>query len=92
MARTKKKGSENGSKRKRKSDDVADWRGVDTERLAHAIATITIAGGAVRFGYTADGGAYSIGLYGDGEPYTEYVRPAEDIDAYIADLTERWAE
>lgn len=92
MATSRKKGAKDGSKRRRKSDDVADWGGADGDLLRRTVAAIALTGGAVRFGYTTDGGAYSIGIYGDGEPYTEYVRPAEDIDEYLRDLTERWTE
>jgi len=65
----------------------ADWATVDMAQIQETIAKVSATGGAVRFGYTADGGAYAIGVYGDGPtPYTEYVRPGEDIDAFLADL------
>lgn len=66
---------------------VADWASVDAEKLKSTIATVALAGGALRLGYTADGGAYAIGIYGDGpEAYTEYVRPSENLDAFLADI------
>lgn len=66
----------------------ADWATVDMAQLQETIAKVTANGGALRFGYTADGGAYALGIYGDGPaPYTEYVRPGEDIDAILADLS-----
>lgn len=74
----------------RNAGDVADWEGANPTLLLRAIALVAIAGGALRLGYTRDGGAYSIGIYGDGEPYTEYVRPNEDIDAYLAALIGAW--
>lgn len=92
MVTKKKKGTENGSKRRRKSDDSADWRAADYDLLSRAVSTIAHQGGALRLGYTTDGGAYSIGIYGDGDAYTEYVRPSEDIDDYLRDLVERWDE
>jgi len=65
----------------------ADWARVDMAQLQETIAYVTRAGGAIRFGYTADGGAYAIGVYGDGSaPYTEYVRPGEDIERVLADI------
>lgn len=64
-----------------------DWGSVDMAQIQETIAKVTKAGGALRFGYTADGGAYALGIYGDGtQPYTEYVRPGEDIEAILADL------
>jgi hypothetical protein len=49
--------------------------------------TVALAGGALRLGYTADGGAYAIGVYGDGpEAYTEYIRPSENLDKVLSEL------
>ena len=68
------------------SGGVANWGAVNAELLVHTLAIVAHTGGALRLGYTRDGGAYAIGVYGDGEPYTEYVRPSEDIDRYLAEL------
>jgi len=66
---------------------TADWSRADAEQLRSTIAAAAQAGGALRLGCTRDGGAYSIGIYGDGpEPYTEYVRPNEDLDDFLRDL------
>lgn len=61
----------------------ADWETVDHELLAKAIAAVAGMGGAIRLGYTRDGGAYAVGIYGDGEPFTEYVPPSDDMDEYL---------
>ena len=71
--------------------NVADWTSASPELIARAIAAVSREGGAIRFGYTRDGGAYAIGIMGDGEPYTEYVRPSESIDEYLAALVEQWS-
>jgi hypothetical protein len=63
--------------------ETADWSTADATKLHHAIENVTAAGCAIQFGYTRDGGAYSIRIVGDGEPYTEYVRPTEDLDHYL---------
>ncbi len=68
----------------------ADWGSVQPELIAGVVVAVATSGGAVRFGYTSDGGAYAIGLYGDGDPYTEYVRPAEDIEVVLKGLIEIW--
>lgn len=67
---------------------AADWGSCDPEKLQAAVVAAGNIGGALRFGYTSDGGAYSIGIYGDGDPYTHYVRPDEDIDGTLRDLAE----
>lgn len=72
-------------------EGIADWASADAELLRRAIETVARTGGALRFGYTRDGGAYSIGVYGDGDPYTEYIRPSEDLNAFLSDICESFA-
>jgi len=71
-----------------RSGGITDWQSADCEKLKRAICAASIVGGALRFGYSRDGGAYAIGIYGDGEPYTVFVKPAEDIDTYLDDITD----
>lgn len=73
-------------RRNRGNADKADWSGVDAGKLVAVVASITRHGFAIRFGYTRDGGAFAIGIIGDGEPFTEFVRPSEDIDLYLDGL------
>lgn len=80
-------------RRTRQPGHKADWMSVNAELLVHAIATVSFTGGALRFGYTRDGGAYAVGVYGDGpEPYTDYIRPGEGVDEYLAELIRDWQE
>lgn len=64
----------------------ADWRAVTPGILLELLATASSRGGALRLGYTRDGGAYAIGVYFGDEYWTDYVRPSEDIDTYLDDL------
>lgn len=73
------------------SSEVADWGSADGALLKNAIAAITARGCAVRFGYTRDGSAYAVGIVGDGDPYTEFVRPSENLDAYLTALASDFA-
>lgn len=66
----------------------ADWGSVDGELLTKAVAAVARKGGALRLGYTRDGGAYAIGIYGDGDPFTEYVPPSDDMDLYLRGIIE----
>lgn len=68
----------------------ADWTSVDPALLQQAIATVAGNGGALRFGYTRDGGAYSVGILGDGDPYTEYLRPSDNVSQYLEELIQDW--
>lgn len=65
----------------------ADWGTIDAEIIKAAIVSAAMVGGALRFGYTSDGGAYALGVYGDGDkPYTEYIRPNEDVEMVLRGL------
>lgn len=66
--------------------EPADWSGVDAKLLLNAIAWTAACGGALRLGYTRDGGAYAIGIYLGADSTTEYVRPNEDIEEYLTGL------
>lgn len=84
-------GSNSSSRRRtRQFGGVPDYMAVDPGKLLRAIAAVALQGGALRLGYTSDGGAYAIGIYGDGEPYTDYVKPSEDLDAYFDELRQAW--
>lgn len=89
----KKRSKDNKPSKRVKMGDAgggADWGSVDAALLVDAIQQVTKAGGAVRFSYTRDGGAYCIGILGDGEPYNDYIKPSDDIDAYLRGLAENW--
>lgn len=75
-------------RRNRGAVDGSDWKEASPAKLSAAIIAITQHGYAVRFGYTKDGGAFAIGVIGDGDPYTEFVRPTEDIDLYLDGLVD----
>jgi hypothetical protein len=71
----------------RGASEAADWGTADPLLVLAAITSVGLQGCAIRFGYTRDGGAFAIGIVGDGEPYTEYVRPTEDINEYLRTLS-----
>jgi hypothetical protein len=69
--------------------EPADWKSIDSEAIRAAISALGSIGGALRFGYTRDGGAYAIGIYGlEAQPYTEYLRPGDDVQAYLYQLAD----
>ena len=68
--------------------DPADWASVDEKSLRNAIAQAASTGGALRFGYSRDGGAYAVGIYGDGAPYTEFLKPSDDIELFLEEVIE----
>lgn len=61
----------------------ADWGAVSAELIGKLVDTVSSRGGAVRFGYTRDGGAYSLGLYYGSGHKTFYCRGGEDVEAFV---------
>lgn len=75
-----------------------DWALVGAENILECIIAAVEVGGALRFGTTSDGGAYALGVYGDGPtPYTLYSGSDEGMrehlrgvgDAFEAEAKER---
>ena len=93
--RDARKARQNEPTKRVKRDDTrgADWGEANPALIAHCVIVVAQQGGALRFGYSRDGGAFSVGVYGDGDaPYTEYIRPSEDIDAYLRALASQWGD
>lgn len=77
------------SRRKGKSKSVPHkWSDVSESTLAAFVVGMTNAELAVRFGYTRDGGAVSLGIYGDGDPFTEYCRGSESLSDWLEGFAE----
>lgn len=67
--------------------EPADWASVEHAAIVAAISALGSIGGAIRFGYSRDGGAYAVGVYGlETQPYTDYLRPGDDVPAYLYGL------
>lgn len=79
-------------RRNRGTNNSAEWGDANADKVLAAISAIARNGFAVRFGYTRDGGAFAIGVVGDGDPFTEYVRPNEDIDLYLDGLIQDYID
>lgn len=75
----------------RNQGGIADWSDADPALLLEAVALMAYRGGAIRFGYSRDGGAFAIGIYLSDDKFTEYVRPSEDINAYLRSIVEDFA-
>jgi hypothetical protein len=74
------------------AEGIADWENANAELLRKLIATAGRKHSALRFGYTRDGGAYSVGVYAGTEYFTDYIRPSEEIDLYLQELLESFEE
>lgn len=72
-----------------KQSAPANWEDISADAIRHAVAQVGSIGGALRLGYTRDGGAFAIGVYGvEAEPYTDYLRPGDDVEAYLDELSD----
>ena len=80
----------NDGRQKRERAKVEAVAGdIDGRVLLGTIDSILRAGGALRIGRTRDGSCWAFGVYGDGgDPYTEYIQPSEDVNAYLRELGE----
>jgi len=72
----------------RKGGGVADWHNANPENVLRLVCVVAVSGGAVRFGYTRDGGAYSIGIYSGELSKTYYCNEKDGIDGTIKELIE----
>lgn len=79
--RRQRRGSLNGTVSIREADWVA---------IAAIITAFAEAGGAIRVGFTRDGGAYAFGCYCGDDYATEYVRPDEDLVTALAEIAALW--
>lgn len=71
----------------RKSEATnADYGGINASLIREAIDAVTALGGAIRFGYTSDGGAYAVGIYDGDERFTEYFRSDDEVSEYLRTL------
>lgn len=77
-----------GNRRSDGPSTIADWTTANAGKIVDLISAASVRGGAVRFGYTRDGGAYALGLYYSDSYATKYCRPSENID----DFLDEWAE
>jgi hypothetical protein len=73
-------------------DSVCDWGTVDAERIIALISTVTSQNGLCSFGYTRDAGAYTVTVIMDGERYTDYCRPTEDVGGFLDSLREDYQD
>lgn len=79
-------------RRNRGTGEAADWSNAEPDALYRVICNVTGTGAAVQFGYTRDGGSLVVRIVGDGEPFNEYVRPTEDLGAYLEALAADYAK
>lgn len=63
---------------------------MSSDVIAGLVIAVTGQGGAVRFGVSRDGTALAVGILGDGDPYTEWFRPSDDIEKGLIEMAAAW--
>jgi hypothetical protein len=71
---------------------VCDWANADPQRVVALITAVTAQNGLCSFGYTRDASAYTLTVILDGERYTDYCRPTEDVDGFLDSLREDYTD
>lgn len=68
-----------------------DWGRIEDRLLWTVIQRVTPDDGAIMFGYSRDGGAYSIRIYGAGDPYTSYFHRDDEVTTFLIQLAEEYS-
>lgn len=79
-------------KPKASTSGIADWAGVDGGLVVRAVAAIGVSGGALRLGYTRDGGAYAVGIYDGDDKQTIYVSPNDSVEEVLREIAEHYED
>lgn len=72
----------------RRKGAVADWLGCSAERMQAVVHQITQLGGAITFGTSRDGGAYSLTLLLEGDKETLWFNGDAEIDDELQSVVE----
>jgi len=65
-----------------------DWGRIDADLLWKVIQATTSDDGAIMFGYSRDGGAYSVKVYDGGDPMKEYFHRDEELIQFLYGVLE----
>lgn len=72
----------------KKQTEQPDWGRIDANLIWKAIQAATNDDGAIMFGYSRDGGAYSIKVYAGGEPMKEYMHYDAEVEEFLHGILE----
>jgi|SRR5690348_308771 len=70
----------------RKLRSRVDYGDIDSATLQRCLRQVTANGGAIMFGITADGGAFSVVVLHKDEKLKEYPNSAEAMEGFLQDL------
>jgi len=70
----------------------ADWRHADFGLVSELVVRATSCMCSITLGCLGELDAYQVRVFGDGETYSDTVRPSEDIDEYLRGLIAYFAD
>jgi len=71
---------------------TCDWSTVDANLLRGAVDSVAKAGGAIMFGITADGGAYSLCLLQGDQKVKEYPHSTEELNETLRGMIQWYVD
>jgi len=72
--------------------DPCSWSDIDATTFRGAVDAVTKGGGAVMFGLTSDGGAYSVCVLQDADKMKEYPHNVEECEDLLRSLIEWYVD
>lgn len=79
-------------KKNSRNDGVRSYHDIDADVLRRAISLVTAGGGAIMFGVTSDGGAYSVCVLHNQDKLKEYPHTAEELSDLLEQLSEQFTD
>jgi len=73
---------------KKTASEQPDWGRIEDRLLWTVIQKVTVDDGAILFGYSRDGGAYTVKVYGGSEPWVTYAHSDAEITEFLIGLIE----
>lgn len=67
------------------------WGHADPVLMAGVVVAVTSRGGLASFGVTREGGAGTLTVFLDSDKSTAYVKPGDDVDAFLAEAVDYFA-
>lgn len=66
-----------------RQNEQPDWGRIPAELVWMVVQRLTLDDGAVMFGYSRDGGAYSVKIYAGGEPEKFYAHTDDELIEFL---------
>ena len=79
-------------KKNSSGNGLCSYSDIDSDILRRTVALVTAGGGAIMFGVTSDGGAFSVVVLHDQQKLKEYPHTPEELSDLLEQLSEQFGE